>query len=108
MYRITETILLSYNTNIDQVCQVELFEQLSLMIVDILAACLTNLPEVIAMKCHTSVIEKREARVHAAALLLGETTQMINTLQDRELPILNPEELAFIDKWHAYLKHRFP
>ncbi|GJU86734.1 hypothetical protein Tco_1294280 [Tanacetum coccineum] len=80
MYRITETILLSYNTNIDKISQVDLFAKLSLMIDDILAACLTNLPQVIAMRCHESEIEKKESSVHAAAQLLGETTQIIITL----------------------------
>ncbi|KAI3782788.1 hypothetical protein L2E82_12844 [Cichorium intybus] len=108
MYRITETLLLSYHGNIDQVSQEELVVQLSSMIADIMAACLTNLPRVIAMKCHAREIEKREVSVQAAAQLLGETTQIINTLQDRELPSLNPDELAFIDKWHAYLKDTFP
>ncbi|KAI3523304.1 hypothetical protein L1887_01365 [Cichorium endivia] len=108
MYRITETILLSYNTNIDELSQEELFEKLSSMIADILAACLTNLAHVIAMKCHTSAIEKREASVQAAAQLLGETTQIINNLQIRELPSLNPDELAFIDKWRAYLENPLP
>ncbi|KAI3514493.1 hypothetical protein L1887_12935 [Cichorium endivia] len=108
MYRITETLLLSYHGNIDQVSQEELVVQLSSMIADIMAACLTNLPRVIAMKCYAREIEKREASVQAAAQLLGETTQIINTLQDRELPSLNPDELAFIDKWHAYLKDPFP
>lgn len=95
MYRVTETILLSYHTNIDELSQEELFVQLSSMIADILVACLTNLPKVIAMKCHTRVIEKREASVQAAAQLLGETTQIINSLQDRELPRLDPDELGF-------------
>ncbi|KAL7597449.1 hypothetical protein Lser_V15G28901 [Lactuca serriola] len=108
MYRITETILLSYHENIEEVSQEELFAELSSMIADILAACLTNLPQVIIRKCHTSAIEKREASVQAAAQLLGETTQIINSLQDRELPSLNPKDLAFIDKWHSYLKHPFP
>ncbi|XP_023745300.1 uncharacterized protein LOC111893479 [Lactuca sativa] len=99
MYRISETILCSYHENISQVSQEELFAELLSMIADILAACLTNLPQVIAMKCHTSAIEKREASVHAAAQLLGETMQIINTLQDRELPSLNPNGMAFIDKW---------
>ncbi|KAI3791439.1 hypothetical protein L2E82_05208 [Cichorium intybus] len=103
MYRISETILLSYHTNIEELSQKELFVQLSIMIADILAACLTNLPQVIAMKCHTSAIEKRAASVQAAAQLLGETTHIINALQQRELPSLNPDELAFIDKWRAYL-----
>ncbi|KAL6554129.1 hypothetical protein OROMI_019802 [Orobanche minor] len=104
MYRITETILLSYHTNIEEVSQEELFKQLLSMISDILAACLTNLPQVIAIKCHASAIEKREASVHAAAQLLSETTQIINSLQDRELPSLNPNELAFMDKWCAYFQ----
>ncbi|KAJ9554760.1 LOW QUALITY PROTEIN: hypothetical protein OSB04_009374 [Centaurea solstitialis] len=108
MYRITETIMLYHHANIEEVIQEELFEQLSSMISDILAACLTNLPRVIAIKCHTSVIEKREKSVYAAARLLGETTHIINSLEDRELPNLKPKELAFIDKWRAYFKHPFP
>ncbi|CAH1452463.1 unnamed protein product [Lactuca virosa] len=108
MYRITETILLSYHGNNDEISQEELFALLSSMIADILAACLTNLPQVIAMKCHENAIEKREASVRAAAQLLGETTHIINSLQVRELPSLNPDELAFIDKWRAYLSDPFP
>ncbi|PWA96409.1 hypothetical protein CTI12_AA040060 [Artemisia annua] len=92
MYRITQKILISYQDTNNEVRQEELFAQLSSMISGILAACLTNLPQVIAMKCHTSSIEKREASVYAAAQLLGETMQIINKLQDRELPSLNPDE----------------
>ncbi|MFS7960863.1 hypothetical protein Hanom_Chr08g00708061 [Helianthus anomalus] len=62
-------------------------------------------PRVIATKCHTSVIEKRKASVHVAAQLLGETLQIINSLQDRKLPSLNPDELLFIDKWRDYFLH---
>ncbi|GJU58660.1 hypothetical protein Tco_1236426 [Tanacetum coccineum] len=80
MYRITESILLSYHTNIDELSQEDLFTELSSIIADILAACLTNLPQVIAMRCHESEIEKKESSVHAAAQLLGETTQIIITL----------------------------
>ncbi|XP_076911380.1 uncharacterized protein LOC143569313 [Bidens hawaiensis] len=105
MYRITQTILVSYHDEIDQISQEELFMQLSLMISNILAACLTNLPRVIVMKCHTSVIEKREASVHTAARLLGETMQIVNSLQDRVLPMLNPDELALIDKWRDCFLH---
>ncbi|XP_023744193.1 uncharacterized protein LOC111892374 [Lactuca sativa] len=102
MYRITETLILSHQTNIDQVSQDEIFKQLSSMIADILAACLTNLPQAIAMKCHAREIEKREASVHAAAQLLGETTKIINTLQHRQLPNLTEDKLPFIDKWRDY------
>ncbi|MFS7961007.1 hypothetical protein Hanom_Chr08g00709731 [Helianthus anomalus] len=51
------------------------------------------------MKCHMSVIAKMEESVQAATQLLGETMQIINSLQDRQLPSLNPDELPFIDKW---------
>ncbi|XP_076953832.1 uncharacterized protein LOC143628034 [Bidens hawaiensis] len=108
MYRITQTILVSHQSSIDQVSQMDLFVQLSSMISHILAACLTNLPRVIAMKCHTSVIEKREESVQTAAQLLGETMQIINSLQDRELPSLNPDELPFIDKWRDCFLHSSP
>ncbi|KAK4381471.1 hypothetical protein Sango_2963900 [Sesamum angolense] len=70
MYRISQTILLS--------CQEEnepndegLFQRLSVMIADILAACFTNLARVIITKCHRNAIEKREKSVHEAFLLLG-------------------------------------
>ncbi|XP_076905316.1 uncharacterized protein LOC143561045 [Bidens hawaiensis] len=86
MYRITQTILFSYHADIDQISQEELFVQLSSMISHILAACLTNLPRVITMKCHTSAIDKKEDSVHTAARLLGETMDIIDSLQDRVLP----------------------
>ncbi|KAM0042912.1 hypothetical protein Hdeb2414_s0010g00335251 [Helianthus debilis subsp. tardiflorus] len=81
MYRITQTILVSNQDNIDQV---------------------------IALKCHTGVIEKREASVHTAAQLLGESIQIINSLQDRKLPSLDPDELPFIDKWRDCFMHPSP
>ncbi|KAM0042914.1 hypothetical protein Hdeb2414_s0010g00335271 [Helianthus debilis subsp. tardiflorus] len=108
MYRITQTILVSNQDNIDQVSQEDLVVQLSSMISNLLAACLTNLPQVIALKCHTGVIEKREASVHTAAQLLGESIQIINSLQDRKLPSLDPNELPFIDKWRDCFMHPSP
>ncbi|KAJ0745360.1 hypothetical protein HanPI659440_Chr10g0397851 [Helianthus annuus] len=104
MYRITETILRNCHTNIDAtVSQNELFGSLSSMIADIIAACLTNLPQAITMKCHTSVIEEREASVYDAAQLLGKTTQIIETLRGRDIPTMDPSDLPFIEKWRAYL-----
>ncbi|KAI3815464.1 hypothetical protein L1987_15132 [Smallanthus sonchifolius] len=76
MSRITKEII------DDKESQKELFAELSSRIADIMAACLTNLPQVIAMKCHTSVIEKSEACIQVVARLLGETKQIINTLQN--------------------------
>ncbi|KAI3787321.1 hypothetical protein L1987_41710 [Smallanthus sonchifolius] len=55
----------------------DLFTQLSRMIADILAACLTNIPKVVTMRCHENAIEKREASVMAAINLLGRTTEII-------------------------------
>ncbi|XP_076947835.1 uncharacterized protein LOC143619863 [Bidens hawaiensis] len=104
MYRITQTMLV----DIDQVSHEELFGRLSSMISCILAACLTNLPQVITMKCHTSVIEERDTSVHTAAQLLGETMQIINSLQVRNLPSLNPDDLPFIDKWRDCVLHPSP
>ncbi|KAK4437248.1 hypothetical protein Salat_0058700 [Sesamum alatum] len=50
MYRITQTILLAHKDN-DQLTDEQLFELLSVMISDIIAACLTNLARVITLKC---------------------------------------------------------
>ncbi|XP_071704392.1 uncharacterized protein [Rutidosis leptorrhynchoides] len=106
MYRITETILRFYNTSIYHVSREELFARLSSMISDILAACLTNLPQLIVMKCHTSRIDKREACVRAAAQLLGETKEIITILQGLALPeSLDQDDLLFIDKWVESLNH---
>ncbi|MFS7900008.1 hypothetical protein Hanom_Chr00s089960g01798461 [Helianthus anomalus] len=104
MYRITKTLMLDCHTNIDAtVGQKELFDTLSSIIADLIAACLTNLPQAITMKCHTSVIEEREDNVKDAAQLLGETTEIIKTLQEHDIPEMNPSDLPFIEKWRAYL-----
>ncbi|KAK9071315.1 hypothetical protein SSX86_009883 [Deinandra increscens subsp. villosa] len=103
MYRITKTIFLTYNENIENASPKELFDDISSMIADILAACLTNIPQVIVMKCHTSAIEKREASVSDAARLLGETAKIIETIQKHGIPQVSPDDLPFIDKWGAYL-----
>nr|GFA08486.1 hypothetical protein CTI12_AA089520 [Tanacetum cinerariifolium] len=101
MSRITKSIITSYGTNIDELSPEDLLMELSSIFADILAACLTNLPQVIVTKCNESVIEKRESSVNAAAQLLGETTQIINILRDREPP-MGPADLPFIHKWCAH------
>ncbi|MFS7980219.1 hypothetical protein Hanom_Chr10g00936851 [Helianthus anomalus] len=85
MYRIAETILLRDKSSIEPITKSKLFTLLSGMIADILCACFTNIPRVITVKCHESVIENRKASVHAAAKLLGKTTKIIE--RRRELPI---------------------
>ncbi|MFS7936836.1 hypothetical protein Hanom_Chr05g00420471 [Helianthus anomalus] len=100
MFGVTETIIGEKESN------KRLFDELSSRIADIMAACLTNLPQVIAKKCHTSVIEKREASVEAATILLGETKPIINTLQgplqDNYLS-MTTNDLSSINKWRAHL-----
>ncbi|KAF5776354.1 hypothetical protein HanRHA438_Chr12g0534911 [Helianthus annuus] len=98
MSRVTETIIR------DKESHKKLFDELSSRITDIMAACLTNLPQAIAKKCHTSVIEKREESVKGAVKLLGETKEIINILQeDYDIPNMELKDLPFIDKWCAYL-----
>ncbi|KAK2968678.1 hypothetical protein RJ640_016978, partial [Escallonia rubra] len=92
MYRISQTLLLQHQDN--RQSNEELFEQLSVMIADILCACLTNLPGVITRKCFCNAIEKREESVRLAARLLGETEAILNTLQQQELPPLDPNQIS--------------
>lgn len=97
MYRISRTILLaddSYQTD-------GLFDHLYLMIADILAACLTNLPHVITMKSRQNSTNGREYCVRQAALLLGETEEILEILQQRELPSLDQDKIAYIEEWRA-------
>ncbi|KAA8532518.1 hypothetical protein F0562_032666 [Nyssa sinensis] len=58
MYRISKTILLDYE-DCNDLTDERLFDRLSVMISDILGACLTNLPRVIIMKLFCSAIEKK-------------------------------------------------
>ncbi|KAL7138964.1 hypothetical protein ABFS83_09G018400 [Erythranthe nasuta] len=103
MYRIATTVLLNRSDKTDE----ELFEQLSVTIADILAACLTNLGHVITMKCHRNAIEEREKSVRKAALLLGKTEEIIALLQQRELPVSAPDQAASIEEWRALINQEF-
>ncbi|KAL8041980.1 hypothetical protein ABFX02_09G020200 [Erythranthe guttata] len=102
MYRITQTILLTHTNNVGQNDE-ELFERLSVMISGILAACLTNLVSVIIFKCHSDVIEEREESVRQAAILLGQSEGILEILQPRGLPEIDPKEAAYIDSWRAFM-----
>ncbi|KAL0355692.1 UNVERIFIED_CONTAM: hypothetical protein Sradi_4016100 [Sesamum radiatum] len=83
MYRICQTILLSCQDEKEQTAD-GLFERLSIMIADILAACFTNLARVIITMCRSNAIEEREKSVHEAFLLLGKTGQILELLQQQE------------------------
>ncbi|GJZ89794.1 hypothetical protein Tco_0661721 [Tanacetum coccineum] len=88
MYRIAQSILLREHGNAEPLRKKQLFALLNGMIADILSACSTNIPQVITMKCHESVIEKRQASVRAAAELLGKTKKILERLETFELPSL--------------------
>ncbi|XP_047337743.1 uncharacterized protein LOC124941454 [Impatiens glandulifera] len=98
MYKIASAVNLDYETK-DYDGGERLFERLTVMISDILAACLTNLPKVIPMECNRSSIEEREGSVHRSFLLLGKLHKIIESLDGVSLPSLEPEELACIDGW---------
>ncbi|KAH6824680.1 hypothetical protein C2S53_001909 [Perilla frutescens var. hirtella] len=102
MYRITQTILLRNKDGKHQTDD-ELFESLSIIISNILLACFTNLVQVITFKCHKNAIEERVESVRQAAILLGESKEILEILQQRRqlLPSLDPEKAANIDEWRA-------
>ncbi|XWS38551.1 hypothetical protein CRYUN_Cryun19dG0141000 [Craigia yunnanensis] len=103
MYRISQSILLNYesrNYNMNE----RLFEAITVMISDILAACLTNLQLFISIKCSTSSIEEREESVRHAAYVLGKTEKILKLLHRKSLPGLNPDQMALMDEWRSLHK----
>ncbi|GFQ06621.1 hypothetical protein PHJA_002806100 [Phtheirospermum japonicum] len=103
MYRITQTILSGYGDD-HPLTDEDMFERLSTMISDILAACLTNLARVISLKCHSNAIKEREKSIRQAALLLGESEEILEILEPRELPNLDPEKVISIEGWRAFME----
>ncbi|KAJ0691873.1 hypothetical protein HanPI659440_Chr15g0579751 [Helianthus annuus] len=109
MYRITQTILLRFESNTEPVTKKQLFSHLEGMIADIFCACFTNLPRVITMRCHESVIEKREESVKVAAKLLGKTAKIIEKLEKCDkVPSMDENKMAYIDEWRVYMKQSIP
>lgn len=100
MYRISRTILFSSEEE-KEVSDEVLFERLSVIIADILAACLTNLPRAINTMCHFSAIERREERVREAFVLVGKTEKIVEYLQKQEWPLRDLDRAASIDEWRA-------
>jgi hypothetical protein len=108
MYRISQTILLHCTEQEIWPTNWELFEWISTVIADLLWACFTNLPRVIALKCHHNAIEKRGESIRTATRLLGECQKILNILEERQLPDLDRESMAYIDKWHALPQSLIP
>nr|GMC87293.1 ATP-dependent RNA helicase [Ipomoea batatas] len=104
MYRITRTILLYYE---DGECQAEeLFRKLICMIANILAACLTNLPHMIYTKCISSTIEERLESVRDAAIIFGETEDILKLFEECKLSSAGPSQPLCIDEWRGWIEQR--
>ncbi|KAH7836919.1 hypothetical protein Vadar_007375 [Vaccinium darrowii] len=106
MCRITQTMLKDYGGNEDAHKDGSLFEQLSIMIADILGACLSNLPHVIIRKCYCNAIEEREKSVKHATRLLGETEEILEILGRHQLPCLSGDRAAYIDEWRTVMMQK--
>ncbi|KAL5551128.1 hypothetical protein UlMin_001304 [Ulmus minor] len=98
MYRISQTILLNCECRTNLAAE-KLFADITVMISDILGACMTNVEQVISVKCLCSTIEEREESVRHAVFVLGKTEKILKILEHREVPNLDPDERANIDKW---------
>ncbi|KAM6557844.1 hypothetical protein CsatB_004863 [Cannabis sativa] len=99
MYRITKSLQLSYQRS-DQTSSERLFEAITVMISDILGACMTNLQEVITVKCLSTAIEKREDSVRQAVFALGKVEEILKILEHRQVPnMVETHQKSCIDKW---------
>ncbi|KAF8380491.1 hypothetical protein HHK36_027978 [Tetracentron sinense] len=107
MYRLSQAILQDYDRCGYQMVE-RLFERLSVMTSDILGACLTNLPRVISMKCYSPAIEEGERNIREATCLLGETEEILKTLEQQGLSGMDPDQIASIDNWHFFNKKKNP
>nr|GMC83126.1 uncharacterized protein LOC109189663 [Ipomoea batatas] len=102
MYRISRTILLYYGNGEYQAQ--ELFKKLFCMIANILVACLTNLPHVIATKCINNVFEERYRSVRNAAILFGETEEILKLFEEKQLLGFGPSQPLCIDEWRRWME----
>ncbi|PWA54110.1 hypothetical protein CTI12_AA326910 [Artemisia annua] len=108
MYQISQTILMHCSEQEEWPTDVEVFEWVSKIIADIFLACFTNLPRVITMKCHHDAIEKRQDSICTAARILGKSKAIMNILKGRQLPNLDMDSVAYLDKWHALPTSQIP
>ncbi|PWA67842.1 hypothetical protein CTI12_AA314130 [Artemisia annua] len=108
MYRISRTIQIHCNEQEEWPTDEEVFEWVSKIIADIFLACFTNLPRVITMKCHHDAIEKRQDSIRTAARILGKSKVIMNILKGRQLPNIDMDSMAYLDKWHTLPKSHIP
>ncbi|KAK7265919.1 hypothetical protein RJT34_33544 [Clitoria ternatea] len=103
MYRVCKSALLNQEIMRDNTSE-RLFEEVKVMISDILGACLTNLPYVISTKCLNSTIEEREDTVREAVFILGKTKKIIQMLEKRAFPQVDFCRATFIEDWRLMHK----
>ncbi|XP_044486259.1 uncharacterized protein LOC123211535 [Mangifera indica] len=103
MYRITQTLLLNYQSTTNQTSE-KLLEVLTVMISDIMGACITNIPRAISTKCLSSTIEERKKSVRQTVFILGKSREILNLLDQWRLPNLHPDQMAYIDEWRSLRK----
>nr|GMD53092.1 uncharacterized protein LOC109189563 [Ipomoea batatas]GME06692.1 uncharacterized protein LOC109189563 [Ipomoea batatas] len=106
MYRISRTILLYYEDGEYQA--EELFRKLICMIANILTACLTNLPHVIATKCINNAFEERFRSVRNATILFRETEDILKLFEERQLLGIGPSQPLCIDEWRRWMETQDP
>ncbi|KAI4327114.1 hypothetical protein L6164_019614 [Bauhinia variegata] len=110
MFRLCQTSLLSSECTSDLRSE-RLFEEITVVISDILGACLTNLLHVMSAKCLDSTIEEREDNVGQAVHILGKTKKIIEMLDSSEFPCFNSSRSTNIDDWrimHKQKKNQLP
>ncbi|KAI3677245.1 hypothetical protein L1987_86868 [Smallanthus sonchifolius] len=104
MYKISQSMLLECDEEQSGSNGEKLFEWLSTIIADILFACFTNLPRVIKFKCHHHAIKKRGHNIRNAAELLGKSKKILKILKSCQLPDMDLDSRAYIDKWRVLPK----
>ncbi|CAL1401490.1 unnamed protein product [Linum trigynum] len=107
MYRISSTILQNHHRDSTGSGE-RLFATLSVLISDILAACLTNLRPVIFCKCLKSTIEERKVSVREAVYLLGETEEIVKLLDKSTLSVVYCDKISSVGDWHSLHKASKP
>ncbi|KAJ6388861.1 hypothetical protein OIU77_027254 [Salix suchowensis] len=99
MYRISQTLLQNCDSR-NEMDDERLFEALTVMISDILGACLTNLQRVIFYCLSRAVIE-REYCVRKTVHILGETEKIRKLLDQQPVSTLDPDQMACIEEWRS-------
>ncbi|KAI5655692.1 hypothetical protein M9H77_32879 [Catharanthus roseus] len=97
MYRISKTLLLNFEDGNEMITDEQLFEKLSVTISDIFACCFTNIPRVITLK---------ERSVGGAAILLGETENILELVEQLQSSGMVPDQVASIDEWRVWVQQR--